>query len=111
MENAESTAQGALRETWEEARAKLNNEQLYRMYDLPHINQVYVFYRAELAVPEFSSGPESLDVRLFAEDEIPWDEIAFRVVTATLKDYFVDRVSAQFEVKVTTLEALPLDSH
>jgi ADP-ribose pyrophosphatase YjhB (NUDIX family) len=111
MENAETTAEGALRETWEEACAKPANEQLYRMYDLPHINQVYVFYRAELLVPEFACGPESLDVRLFAEHEIPWQELAFRVVTQTLQDYFADRKSRRFEVKVAALDKLPHDSH
>ena len=104
MENAETTVEGALRETWEEARAKLQNEQLYRMYDLPHINQVYMFYRAELPRPEFASGPESLDVQLFTEQEIPWDDIAFRVVTATLSDYFADRVDKQFDVKISKID-------
>jgi len=108
MENAETTVEGALRETWEEARARPKNEQLYRMYDLPHINQVYVFYRAELSEPEFASGPESLDVQLFAEHEIPWDDIAFRVVTATLSDYFSDRVDNRFEVKVTKIDLQPI---
>lgn len=99
MENGESTLQGACRETWEEAGAKICDEQIYRVFDIPEISQVYIFYLARLAQPQFSAGVESLEVALFSEQEIPWDEIAFTVVTETLKDYFADAKRGVFAVQ------------
>lgn len=99
MENGETTEQGASRETWEEARAKVRIKGLYTLFNLPQINQVYFFYRAELTRPEFGAGPESLEVALFHEDEIPWDELAFPVVERTLKHYFSDRKNGLFPVR------------
>ena len=103
LENGESSLEGALRETWEEARAKIVDEALYTLFDLPYISQVYMFYRGQLSPPEFEPGPESLDVRLFKADEIPWEEIAFPVVTATLKHYLADREQGTFPVRTETL--------
>lgn len=91
MENSETTLQGARRETWEEARARIQDEALYTIFDLPHISQVYLFYRATLAEPSFAAGPESTEVALFDEADIPWPELAFPVVSATLEHFFEDR--------------------
>lgn len=99
MENGEINLEGAVRETWEEARAILQGETLYRLIDLPHINQVYVFYRGELLEGAYAVGPESQEVALFGEQEIPWDEIAFSAVTDALKDFFADRRRQHFPVR------------
>ena len=104
MENGETTLEGAVRESWEEARATLTNENLYRLFDLSYIDQVYMFYLADLADENFSAGPESLDVRLFNEADIPWDEIAFPVVTDTLKEFFEDRKKGVFPVRISSTE-------
>ena len=106
MENAETTLAGALRETWEEARAELANHELYRIFDLPHISQVYLFYRGDLTAEQFSPGPESLEVELFAEDEIPWDELAFPTIRSALQDYFEERRRGEFTMKVTVIEPM-----
>ena len=100
MENGETTEEAALRETWEEARARLQQQDLYMLFNLPHINQVYMFFRGELADLEFSAGEESLEVRLFHEHEIPWDELAFPTVGKTLKQYFLDRQEQAFPVRI-----------
>lgn len=100
MENGETTEEAALRETWEEARARLQHQELYMLFNLPHINQVYMFFRGELADLEFSAGEESLEVRLFHEHEIPWDELAFPTVGKTLKQYFLDRQEQSFPVRI-----------
>ena len=99
LENGETTREGALRETWEEARARVRDESIYTVFDLPHIHQIYMFYRGRLDPPEFAAGPESLEVRLFSEAEIPWDELAFPVVTATLRHYLADRQHGRFPVR------------
>ena len=91
MEINESTAQGAMRETMEEAGARVELGPLFSVFDIPHVDQVHIFYLAKLKDLDFAAGPESLEVRLFREDEIPWDSIAFRTITATLKFYFHDR--------------------
>lgn len=96
MENGESSEQGALRESWEEARATMRVDELFSVYDIPHINQVYLLYRGELTDTNFGPGPESLEVELFDERDIPWDEMAFPVMTQTLKHYFSDREKGQF---------------
>jgi ADP-ribose pyrophosphatase YjhB (NUDIX family) len=96
MENGETTAQGAARETLEEANARVEIASLYSLYNLPHINQVYLMFRARLLDLDFGPGMESLEVALFAEAEIPWRELAFRTVEATLRAYFEDRSRGQF---------------
>jgi len=103
MENGETTLQGAARETWEEARARVADQQLYRLFDLPYINQVYMFFRAQLVGGDYGVGPESTEVGLFSEAEIPWDEIAFPVVHRTLKEYFQDRGRRHWPVKVSAI--------
>jgi len=91
MENHETIAQAAQRETWEEARARVDLDQLYTIFNLPHINQVYIIYYGELRGDQFAPGPESLEVRLFSTEEIPWDELAFPTIRETLKLYIQDR--------------------
>jgi ADP-ribose pyrophosphatase YjhB (NUDIX family) len=103
LENSESTLEGALRETWEEARARVTGESLYTIFDLPHISQVYIFYRARLSAPEYAAGPESSAVELFAEHEIPWDRLAFPVINVTLERFFADRRRGVYPVHNTTL--------
>jgi len=97
MENGETTAEGALRETWEEAGARVELGPLYTLFNLPHINQVYLMFRGRLLDLDYKAGIESLDVRLFAEHEIPWEQIAFRTVRASLELYFRDLARGGFE--------------
>lgn len=100
MENSETTAEGALRETWEEAGARVELDSLYTLFNLPHINQVYFMFRARLLDLNYQPGIESLEVKLFAEHEIPWDEIAFRTVKASLELYFQDRKKGEFDLHI-----------
>ena len=95
-ENGETTAEGAIRETWEEALARVEIGALYTLYNLPHINQVYLLFRAQLLNLNFGPGTESLEVALFDEADIPWDALAFRTVEATLRVYFDDRRTGTF---------------
>ncbi len=104
MENGETTRQGAARETWEEAQAEVYEQQLYRIFDVPGINQVYMFYRARIVDGAYGVGPESEAVDLFTEDRIPWDEIAFPVVYHTLREFFHDRVNADWPVRVSAIK-------
>ncbi|WPP00859.1 NUDIX hydrolase [Pseudomonas sp. HR96] len=99
MENGETLQQAACRETDEEACARVSNLELYTLFDLPHISQVHVFFRAELADLDFAVGPESLEVQLFDESAIPWSELAFPTVGHTLKYFFADRVQQHFPVR------------
>ncbi|MEH6687367.1 MAG: NUDIX hydrolase [Halopseudomonas sabulinigri] len=107
MENGETTEEAALRETWEEARASMQGQELYMLFNLPHINQVYMFFRGELADLDFSAGEESLEVKLFSEEEIPWTELAFPTVGKTLKQYFIDRQSNHFPVRIRDIVYRP----
>ena len=91
LENGETVAVGAARETMEEANANVTGLELYTVFSLPHISQIYMFFLSELNRPEFSRGEESLEVKLFSEDEIPWDLLSFPVVTQTLEFFFEDR--------------------
>ena len=101
MENGESTLQAAARESLEEANAVIDNLALYGLYNLPHINQVYLMYRGDLRDGVASAGEESLEVGLFREDEIPWRELAFPVVKETLERYFEERPQGEYSVHVS----------
>jgi len=98
MEMGETTSQAAARESMEEAQAKARNLTLYGMISLPYIGQVYVMYYGELDEGRYGVGEESLEVELFAEDEIPWKQLAFPIVTYTLKKYFTQVKEKQLTV-------------
>ncbi len=100
MEMGESTAEGAARETWEEACAKVEISSLYALFNIPHISQVYIIYRARLPEPVFAPGAESLEVELLREQDIPWQDLAFPVVNETLRHYFDDRRAGEFQTHV-----------
>lgn len=105
MENGETTTEAAIRETLEEANARVELGELYSMYNLPYINQVHLLFRARLLDLDFSPGTESLEVELFEEQDIPWDKIAFRPVSMTLKQYFADRMNNNFQFYIGDLTA------
>jgi ADP-ribose pyrophosphatase YjhB (NUDIX family) len=107
LENGESIFAGALRETLEEANARVEIGDLYTMISLPQISQVYVMFRARLLDLDFGPGPESLEVRLFEEHEVPWEELAFRTIGRTLRNYFLDRKRGAFQTRVSTLVRRP----
>ncbi len=109
MENGETTTEAAKRETLEEANARIAIGDLYSMYSLPYINQVHLLFRAELLDLDFGPGPESLEVKLFSEPEIPWNEIAFRPVRFSIEHYFAERNSGTFSFHIGEL-APPLQS-
>jgi ADP-ribose pyrophosphatase YjhB (NUDIX family) len=92
MENNETTAEAAIRETEEEAGANIELGPLYTLLNVAHVHQVHLFYLARLRDLDFAAGIESLDVRLFSEREIPWDELAFPTIRKTLELFFADRV-------------------
>jgi ADP-ribose pyrophosphatase YjhB (NUDIX family) len=107
LELGETVAQGAARETVEEAGAQVQMGDLYCMFNLPHIGQVYMMYLSELSEPVFAAHTdESLEVRLFAEAEIPWKELAFRTMWRTLHHYFDDRKSGKFSLHVEDIGPL-----
>jgi ADP-ribose pyrophosphatase YjhB (NUDIX family) len=103
LENSESAEDGALRETWEEACARVALDELYTLFSLPHISQIYLFYRGRLETPAYSAGAETEAVGLFREEEIPWDDLAFPVVRETLEHFFADRAQGEFRFRSRSL--------
>ncbi|MCF6194298.1 MAG: NUDIX domain-containing protein [Kangiellaceae bacterium] len=103
MENQESLEEAALRESREEANANLDIQNIYSVISLPHINQIYVIYRARLLDLDFYAGPESLDVQLFNEADIPWEQLAFKTIERTLKQYFEDRKQNTFPTHTSVI--------
>ena len=96
MEMDETTAEGAARETDEEAGARIEMQELFAVMNVVRVGQVHLFYRARLLDTQFNPGYETIEVRLFTEEEIPWDEIAFRTVREALLCYFADRKAGKF---------------
>lgn len=90
MENNETTGDAAMRETREEAGANIELHELFSLLNVPHVHQVHIFYRATLLDLDYHAGTESLEVELFSESQIPWDDIAFPTVAHTLKFFFAD---------------------
>lgn len=103
MENKETTAEAAARETREEANAIVENMALYSVFSLPHISQVYMMYRGQLKDGQASPGEESLEVTLLDENAIPWDRLAFPVVEKTLRLFLEDRRQNQYRVHNVTI--------
>lgn len=100
MENDETTGEAAIRETHEEAAARVELLDLHTLLSLPHANQVYMMYRARLLEPSFGPTHESLEVRLFEEADIPWNELAFPTILHTLRFYYEDRRQGRFGTHV-----------
>ena len=98
MENGETAMAAAAREAYEEARAEVIDLALFALYSLPQINQLYVMYRGGLRDGAASVGEESLEVRLFDEPGIPWQELAFPTIHETLERYFADRSAGGFGI-------------
>ncbi len=104
MENGETTEEGARRETVEEAGAHIELGALYSVIDVPHVDQVHLFFHARLLDLDFDPGPESLEVQLFTESEVPWDLLAFRTVEQTLRWFFEDRrAGGRYGVRSTSI--------
>lgn len=104
MENNESVEQAAARETLEEANARVEVQDLFAVYSIPHISQVYMIHRAVLSEPEFGPGPESLEVELIRPADIPWDQLAFRVIEIVLRDYQRDLAEGQWRLHQGVIE-------
>ncbi len=107
MENQETTTEAALRETWEEAEARVQIESLYTVINVPQIDQVHMYFRATMVDGNFGAGPESLEVRLFDEAEIPWSELAFPTVKKTLQLFLEERKQGTFGVHVSDIVRPP----
>ncbi len=103
MENGETTYAGAARETLEEANARVEIQGLYLTVNLPHIDQVYMLFRARLLDLDFSPGEESLEVALFRESDLPWGRLAFATVELVLRRYFEDRRAGRFPVRMADI--------
>lgn len=104
MEMGETTAQGAARETVEEAGAQFEIEDLFTVMSVPRVGQVHLYYRARLTSDQFDPGHETQEARLFREDEIPWEELAFRTVRETLQCYFADQRAGRFGTHAFDIE-------
>lgn len=97
MENEETAAEGAMREALEEAGARIEIEELYTVFSVPHISQVHMMFRAKLLNAEaVQAGVETLELKFVTEAQVPWDELAFTVVRRTLEHYFEDRRRGRF---------------
>ena len=98
MELGETTAEGAVRETVEEAGARIELLDLYTVLNVVRVGQVHFYFRARLRDPDFAPGPETIEARLFDEADVPWDDLAFHTVRETLRHYFADRREGVFGV-------------
>ena len=100
LENGETVAEGAEREALEEACAKIEILSPFALFNISEISQIYLMFRARLKDANVEPGTESIEVKLFTEEEIPWDQIAFRVIKETLKRYFRDRMKGLFPFQI-----------
>ncbi|ETX10143.1 ADP-ribose pyrophosphatase [Marinomonas ushuaiensis DSM 15871] len=110
MENQESTSEGALRETLEESGSIAVCKQAFSMFSIPHINQVHLFYIAELERDDFHATEESSEVALFDLEDIPWDELAFSSVSKTLKLFIKDHKNGHYGFHDDVISANQLSS-
>ena len=106
LELGETVEDGARREAWEEARARLAIDRVLAVYSVPRISQVQIMYRATLEADDVSAGPESMEVALFAWDDIPWADIAFPTVGWALRHYNDSKESSSFAPYANPVEGL-----
>ena len=104
LQAGETTAEGAARETVEEAGAEFELQDLFTLINVAKVGQVHLFYRAKLLSTNFDPGFETMEARLFTEADIPWDELAFKTVRETLLHYFADRKRGRFGFHVVDVE-------
>ena len=104
MELGETTAEGAARETVEEAGAQFEMQALFALMNVVKVCQVHLFYKAKLLSTDFDPGTETIEAKLFGEADIPWEELAFKTVKETLKLYFENRRTANFGFHVMDIE-------
>ena len=98
LEMGETLQEGASRETVEEAGAEFELENLFSIMSVARVGQIHIFYKARLISDKFNPGYETMEAKLFEEAEIPWEEIAFKTVKETLKNYFEDRKLGFFKI-------------
>ena len=110
MELGETVSEAAIRETWEEALARVELGPLFSVVDVVHAGQVHVFFRGRLLGPDFGAGVETLETRLFRPDEIPWSELAFPSIRIALEQYLENGRSGNVEVRLCTAPHLCLDT-
>ena len=103
MENGETLEAAALRETDEEAMAKVELGPLFAVVNVPHAHQVHLMFKARLLDGSYGAGHESLEAELYAEEDIPWTEIAFPSVNYSLRKYFEDRAAGIDRLHLTTV--------
>jgi len=111
MENKESTMQGAARESIEEANAYCDDLKLFCLFNLPRISQVYILYRGTLKDGASSAGEESLQVGLFEKEDIPWDDLAFPIVSASLERHYASLDSGVSTVGEADITGRPGDGY
>ena len=107
LELGETTAQGAVREAREESLAEVAILGMLSVISVSYVSQVYMIHRARLLRAEFGPTPESSEVRLMREDEIPWDEIAFPTIWHSLKLFFADRAQGLCAIHELNLTRRP----
>ena len=104
MENGETIEQGAARETREEALAEVTDLELYQIFNVTRVNQIYMLFRARLIDPKgYGVGSESLEVELFDEKDIPWEGISFKVIHQTLERFLYERKSNRFTFNIDSI--------
>ena len=108
MELGESMGEAALRETWEEARARVELGPLFAMVDVIHARQIHAFFAAVLSEPEHAPGEETLETRLFRPEEIPWEKMAFPSVRIALEQYLRNKDSGHAGVHLATAPRIRL---
>ncbi len=104
LENGETVSQGAFRETFEETNTEVEMGDLYAIFNVPQINQVYMLYLAKVIADDYSATSESLEVQFFKEDDIPWEELAFPFVPMALKNFFADQKTGEYPLTTHTIE-------
>ena len=111
LENGETVADGARRETLEETGSLVTDLEPYLMVDIVYINQIYLMFRSRLPAPDFHPTRESAEVKLVDAESIPWDTIAFKVIEKTLHYFLQDQISGKYVFRTDRIDLKPNDSH
>ena len=87
LEIDETAHEGAIRETLEETGLVVEPTEVVGVYTRPQAAVVVICWEARIVGGTETTSAETLEIRTFAADEIPWSQLAFQTTMWAIRDW------------------------